>query len=110
MRKPIQICVTAIAEHGSAGRVITLCDDGSLWAIEPGGSWDRLPGIPQDEPVASGETPEAEPSIEEDADLFRYWLGQTWAFPGRLANAFTGCERESDYRRALRKMMQEDKE
>lgn len=77
-------------------------DDGNMWA--------RLRGHVPD-PVVQGETPEGgPPSIEEDAKLFRYWMDQATAYPGRVANALSGCAWDDDYRQALRKMMREDEE
>jgi hypothetical protein len=41
MRKPVQVSM-------DSGRVLALCDDGSLWYIKPGTNarWMRFPDVP----------------------------------------------------------------
>lgn len=50
MRKIVQI---AQSDTGAAVVITALCDDGSLWAINTKNlAWNRLPDIPQDQPLA----------------------------------------------------------
>lgn len=55
-RKPIQIAfgLTDYAENETTAQLVALCDDGTMWTLfgpdKNGGTWHRLPDIPQEQP------------------------------------------------------------
>jgi hypothetical protein len=55
-RKPIQIAAIPATDEGSE-LLFALCDDGSIWSIQPDqlrpDTWKRLPDIPNAKPIGS---------------------------------------------------------